>query len=166
MLNKYTIYPAILSLLFLLISCASNGTLSMNPSFGPVQDNEFQSIYIESIAEEQAKIIFYSRAIWYANKNGFKFLPAGKKARKGVLVYTHQGVYFSEWTAKKYNTVFNVSYDQIEEFRLSANELFGRLVVKKGSYHSFEILGVNGPDFPDKDETNVAYELIEKLSQP
>ena len=87
-------------------------------------------------------------------------MPAGKKSRKGVIVYTDQGIYFSEWSAKKYATVFNASYDQLEELRLAANDLFGRIVVKKGSYNSFEILGVNGPDLPDKDETEVAYQII------
>ena len=32
--------------------------------------------------------------------------------------------------------------------------------MKKDNYNSFEILGVNGPDLPDKDETEVAYQII------
>ena len=140
----------------LLVACAS----VTNPSFGPIKEDNFQNIFLESIAEDQQEVIFYSRAIWYPNKNGFKFLPAGKKSRKGVIVYTDQRIYFSEWSAKQYNIVFSASYDQLEELRIAANDLFGRIVVKKDNYNSFEILGVNGPDLPDKDETEVAYQII------
>jgi len=56
--------------------------------------------------------------------------------------------------------VFSVNYDQVEKFRLAANDIFGRIVIKKEHYNSFEILGVNGPDLPDKDETEVAYQII------
>jgi hypothetical protein len=91
---------------------------------------------------------------------GLNFLPAGKKSKKGVIVYTNHGIYFSEWSAKKYNTEFSASYDQVEELRLAANDLFGRIVMKKSNYNSFEILGVNGPDLPDKDETEIAYQII------
>jgi hypothetical protein len=139
-----------------LAACASTNS----PSFGPIQDDAFQNIFLQDIAEDQQKIIFYSRAIWYPNKNGFKFIPAGKKSRKGVLVYTEQGVYFSEWNAKKYNTVFHADYQQLEEVRLAKNDLFGRLVMKKDDYNSFEVMGVNGPDLPDKDETEIAYQII------
>ncbi|MEJ2114835.1 MAG: hypothetical protein P8X88_01990 [Gammaproteobacteria bacterium] len=140
----------------LLVACASVA----NPTFGPIKEDSFPDFFLESIAEDQQEVFFYSRAIWYPNKNGFKFLPVGKKSRKGVIVYTDQGIYFSEWSAKKYTTVFNASYDQLEELRLAANDLFGRIVVKKSNYNSFEILGVNGPDLPDKDETEVAYQII------
>lgn len=131
-----------------------------NQTFGPIKEDNFQNIFLESIAEDQQEVIFYSRAIWYPNKNGFKFLPAGKKSRKGVIVYTDQGIYFSEWSAKKYTTVFSITYDQLEEIRLAAKNLFGRIVVKKGNYNSFEILGVNGPDLPNKEETEIAYQII------
>jgi len=160
MLTKFKSHFTVLFFTLLLISCANSGNLSVSPTFGPVQEEDFQSVFLESITENQQEIIFYSRAIWYPNKNGFKFLPAGKKSRKGVIVYTDQGIYFSEWSAKKYNTAFNVNYDEVEELRLAANDLFGRIVMKKSSYNSFEILGVNGPDLPDKDETEVAYEII------
>ncbi len=146
----------LISIILLLEACASY----TNPAFGPVKEENFQEIFLENIVEGEQEIIFYSRAIWYANKNGFKFLPAGKKSRKGVIVYTDQGIYFSEWVAKRYKPVFNVNYDQIEELRLVANDLFGRIVLKKDSYNTFEILGVSGPDLPDKDETEVAYQII------
>lgn len=136
-----------------------------NPTFGPVQEENFQNIYLENIVEDQQEVIFYSRAIWYPNKNGFKFLPAGKKSRKGVIVYTDQGIYFSEWSAKQYKTVFSADYGQVGELRLAANELFGRIVIKKDDYNSFEILGVNGPDLPDKGETDVAYQIIVKQKE-
>lgn len=160
MLTKFKSLFAVLFFTLLLISCAKSGNLFVNPTFGPVQEEEFQNVFLESITEDQQEIIFYSRAIWYPNKNGFKFLPAGKKARKGVIVFTDLSIYFSEWSTKKYNTVFSVNYDEVEELRLAANDLFGRIVMKKGNYNSFEILGVNGPDLPDKDETKVAYEII------
>lgn len=155
MLKKIQTTLIILSATILFAACASTN----NPTFGPVKEDNFQDTFLESIADDQ-EIIFYSRAIWYANKNGFKFLPAGKKSRKGVIVYTDEEIYFSEWSAKKYNTVFSVSYEQAQEVRLAANDLFGRLVIKKDKYNSFEILGVNGPDLPDKGETEVAYQII------
>lgn len=147
----------IICVTFFLTACAST---SSNPTFGPVKGDNFQSIYAESIGVDAQEIIFYSRAIWYPNKNGFKFLPAGKKSRKGVIVYTRKGVYFSEWSAKKYTTVFSTDFQQVGELRLAVNDLFGRMVIKKDAYHSFEILGVTGSDLPDKDETEVAYQII------
>jgi hypothetical protein len=152
----------IIYITFLLTACAST---SSNPTFGPIKEDNFQSVFAESIEEDQHDVIFYSRAIWYPNKNGFKFLPAGKKSRKGVIVYTNKGVYFSEWSAKEYKTVFSADYDQVGELRLAANDLFGRIVIKSDYYNSFEILGVNGPDLPDKDETEVAYQIIAKLRE-
>lgn len=159
MRNKINPLFVVFSTVLLLFACAS---VTTNTTFGPIQEENFQSIFLESIAEDQQDVIFYSRAIWYPNKNGFKFLPAGKKSRKGVIVYTNQNIYFSEWNAKQYKTLFSARYDQVEETRLAANELFGRIVIKQGSFNSFEILGVNGPDLPDKDETEVAYEIIVK----
>ena len=97
------------------------------------------------------------------NKNGFKFLPAGKKSRKGVIVCTEKGVYFSKWSASKgYITEFNANYDQIELTRFAANELLGRVVIKKDKYDSFEILGVNGPDLPNKEETEILFKIIDQ----
>ncbi len=162
MRNKFKSLFIIFSSTFLLFACAS---VSTNSTFGPIQEDSFQAIFLESLAEEEQDIIFYSRAIWYPNKNGFKFLPAGKKSRKGVIVYTNKNIYFSEWSAKQYKMLFNIGYDQIKETRLVANELFGRIVIKKDSYNSFEILGIHGPDLPDKAETEVAYEIIVKQSQ-
>ena len=109
MLTKYKLLFTVLFSTLLLISCANSGNLSVSPTFGPVQEEEFQNIFLDSITEDQQEIIFYSRAIWYPNKNGFKFLPAGKKARKGVIVYTDQSIYFSEWSTKKYNIVFKLN---------------------------------------------------------
>lgn len=160
MLNKFKSHFSILFFVLFLISCSSAGNFSFSPTFGPIQEESFQTVFLESITEDQQEIIFYSRAILYPNKNGFKFLPAGGKSRKGVIVYTEQAIYFSEWSSKKYNTVFSVNYDEVEELRLAANDLFGRIVMKKDNYNSFEILGVNGPDLPDKDETEVAYQII------
>ncbi len=148
----------ILTLILFLCACAS----TKNPTYGPVQDENFQSVFLESLADDQQEVIFYSRAIWYPNKNGFKFLPAGKKSRKGVIVYTDQGVYFSEWSSKQYTSVFSSKYDQISELRLAANDLFGRVVVKTDNYNSFEILGVEGPHLPDKGETEVAFQILEQ----
>lgn len=160
MLNKYKPYFLFFCAAWLLSSCSYSGNLSFNPSFGPVQEENFQTVFLESISEDQQEIIFYSRAIWYPNKNGFKFLPAGKKSRKGVIVYTNYGIYFSEWGASRYNTEFSVSYEQLEGLRLAANDLLGRIVIKKNNYNSFEILGVNGSDLPDKEETEIAYQII------
>jgi len=142
--------------ILLLNACSSIA----NSSFGPIKQDNFAEVFADSIKTQQAEIIFYSRAIWYANKNGFKFLPAGKKSRRGVFVCTTKGIYFSEWKANAYQTAFNADYNQIADLRLAANDLFGRLVVKTDLYNSFEVLGVAGPDLPDKDETEVAYQLI------
>lgn len=150
---------AVIFITFLLTACASTS----NPTFGPVTEEDFQSVFVASIDENQQEVIFYSRAIWYPNKNGFKFLPAGKESRKGVIVYTNQAIYFSEWSGKNYEMIFSVKYGQVGELRLAANDLFGRIVIKNETYNSFEILGVNGPDLPDKDETEVAYQIIAKL---
>lgn len=154
-LNALTICVACL-----VLACAS---VSLNPTFGPVKEESFQTIFSKSINEDQQEVIFYSRAIWYPNKNGFKFFPAGKKSRKGVIVYTKDAVYFSEWGGKKYTTAFSTTYEQVDELRLASNDLFGRIVIKHGAYNSFEILGVNGPDLPDKTETDVAFQIIDKL---
>jgi len=150
----------IFSVTSLILACASVG----NPTYGPIKEDSFQDTYLSGVTENQ-QVIFYSRAIWYANKNGFKFFPAGKKSRKGVIAYTDQGIYFLEWSAKKYNAVFTASFEEIKEARLAANDLFGRIVVKKDKYNSFEILGVNGPELPDKDETEVAYQIIVKQQE-
>ena len=147
----------ILALVLFLCSCAN----TKNLTYGPVQDENFQNVFLESITNNQQEVIFYSRAIWYPNKNGFKFLPAGKKSRKGVIVCTDQGVYFSEWSAKQYTPVFSSKYNQISELRLAANELFGRVVVKTENYNSFEILGVEGPHLPNKEETEIAFQILE-----
>jgi hypothetical protein len=155
--NKLKSILVIISSAFLVVACANVIT---NPSFGPIQDDNFQVVFSDSIDEDQQDIIFYSRAIWYPNKNGFKFLPAGRKSRKGVVVFTSKTVYFSEWNAKNYRTVFSTEYSQIEETRLASNELFGRIVLKKDGFNSFEVMGVNGPDLPNKDETEVAYKII------
>ena len=61
--------------------------------------------------------------------------------------------------------VFTARYEEITEHRLAANELFGRLVVKAQNYNSFEILGVSGPDLPNKEETEVAFEIIQHQKQ-
>ena len=145
----------------LLFACSS----TTSPSFGPVKDDQFQTIISENFLEDEEEIIFYSRAIWFANKNGFKFFPAGKKSRKGVFICSNQAVYFSEWKAKRYMPVFTARYEEITEHRLAANELFGRLVVKAQNYNSFEILGVSGPDLPNKEETEVAFEIIQHQKQ-
>jgi hypothetical protein len=155
--NKSKSLLVIVCSAFLVLACTSATT---NPSFGPIQDDKFQDVFLESIDEDQQDIIFYSRAIWYPSKNGFKFLPAGGKSRKGVVVFTRKNIYFSEWSAKKYTTVFSTGYSQIKETRLASNELFGRIVIKNDGFNSFEILGVNGPDLPDKDEAEVAYKII------
>lgn len=162
MSNKIKSLTLIFCAAFIIFACAS---ATINPAFGPIKEENFQDIFAESINEDSQDVIFYSRAIWYPNKNGFKFLPAGKKSLKGVMVYTKKGVYFSEWSAKQYKTVFSVEYSEVEEIRLAANELFGRIVIKQGSFNSFEILGVKGPDFPDKDETEVAYKIIAQQTE-
>jgi|GEM_PF-2381358 len=158
-MNMVKIIKSNLIIIFITIFLTSCASIS-NPTFGPIQEENFPSVFAEIIEVDQQEVIFYSRAIWYPNKNGFKFLPAGKKSRKGVIVYTTESVYFSEWAGKNYNVVFSAVYDEVSELRLAANELFGRIVIKKDRYNSFEIMGVNGPDLPDKDETKVAYDII------
>ena len=148
----------VLIFIILLQSCAS----ITSPTYGPVQDEGFQNAFLESIADDQQQVVFYSRAIWYPNKNGFKFLPVGKKSRKGILVCTDQSIYFAEWSANKYQPIFNVEYDQINTLRLAANELFPRVVIQTEHYNSFEILGVSGPELPNKEETDVVYQIIEQ----
>lgn len=155
--NKKLILIVCMLTIISLSACSS----TTSPSFGPIKDEDFQAIISNSILENDEEIIFYSRAIWFANKNGFKFFPAGKKSRKGVFICTERAIYFSEWKAKKYIPVYTANYAEISEHRLAANELFGRLVVKAQNYNSFEILGVSGPDLPNKEETEVAYEIIQ-----
>ena len=133
-----------------------------NPTYGPIQEDIFQQAFLESIVDKQQEVIFYSRAIWYPNKNGFKFLPAGKKSRKGIFICTNQAIYFSEWSAKQYQPVLKVEYDQISSLRLAAIELLARVVIKADNYNSFEILGVTGPELPNKEETDIAYQIIEQ----
>ena len=158
--NSLVLIVCILSIFFL-FACSS----TTSPSFGPVKEDNFQTIISESVLEGNEEVVFYSRAIWFANKNGFKFFPAGKKSRKGVFICTERAIYFSEWKAKKYTPVFTASYTEITDHRLAANELFGRLVIKTQNYNSFEILGVSGPDLPNKEETEVAYEIIQNLQE-
>ena len=106
--------------------------------------------------------MFYSRAIWYPNKNGFKFLPAGKSSVKGILVCTNEEIYFAEWKAKGvYSAEYSVKFNKIEKLRLATNELFGRVVIKKGNYYSFEILGIDGADILNKEQTEIAYTIIQ-----
>ncbi len=159
--QPYFIGPFILILIIFLFACVGTN----NPTYGPVRDENFQNTFLESITDNQQEVIFYSRAIWYPNKNGFKFLPAGKKSRKGVFICTDKTIYFSEWRVKKYQPVFSVEYDKINELRLAANELLARIVVQAENYNSFEILGVSGPELPDKEETNVAYQIIEQQKE-
>ena len=162
-MKKNNILLSTLCVLFVAVLFSCSGTTG--PNFGPVKDENFQAIISDSMLEDGEEMIFYSRANWFANKNGFKFFPAGKSSRKGVLIFSNQAVYFSEWKAKRYSPVFTARYDEITEYRLAANELFGRLVVKANNYNSFEILGVSGPDLPDKDETDVAFEIIQSQKQ-
>jgi len=154
------IFATILLLSFL-NACSS----ATNSSFGPIKQDNFQTEISENVVGQNEEVIFYSRAIWHANKNGFKFLPAGKKSRKGVFVCTDQTIYFLEWKAKKYTPVFTAKYSEISEYRVAANDLFGRLVVKEDRYNSFEIMGVSGPDLPNKEETDVAFNIIKKQKQ-
>ncbi len=152
-------FKLLIPLLFLLSACGTTNS----PTFGPVDDDQFEQQFLHNIKEREQQILFYSRAIWYPNKNGFKFLPAGKKSRKGVIVCTNEGVYFSKWsTSKGYISEFNTRYDQIKVVRLAANELFGRVVIQKENYNSFEILGTQGPDLPNKNETEVLYKIIDQ----
>ena len=160
MTKNQSIYKKLFILALVLFLCACAST--KNLTYGPVEDENFQNVFLDSIAAENQEVIFYSRAIWYPNKNGFKFLPAGKKSRKGVIVYTDQGFYFSEWSSKQYTLVFSSKYDEINGIRLAANELFGRVVVKTENYNSFEILGVEGPHLPDKGETEIAFQILEQ----
>ena len=149
----------ITAILFFTLSACSTFEKS---TYGPVQENTFQSEFLQSIHNSNQEVIFYSRAIWYPNKNGFKFLPAGKKSSKGVIVCTDQAIYFSKWGKNQYSTKYSVSYDEIKQTRLAANDLFGRIVIHTDNYNSFEILGVAGIDLLNKEETSVAYHLIER----
>ena len=161
MLTKYLQY-FLPSLLLLLVACGT----THNPTFGPINEDIFQAVFLTSIGDQQQQILFYSRAIWYPNKNGFKFLPAGKKSQKGVIVCTDQGVYFTEWnTSGSYRTEFLAKYDQIKILRHAANELFGRVVIKKDQFNSFEILGVTGADLPNKEQTEIAYKIIQQQTE-
>jgi len=159
MLSKTNLLLIIM--LCLLAACSS----TTSSSYGPIKDDNFQEVIAENVIGSTEQIVFYSRAIWFANKNGFKFLPAGKKSRKGVIVCTDQALYFAEWKANKFSPVFTAKYSEISAQRLAANELFGRLVIKADSYNSFEILGVGGPDLPNKEETEVAFEIIKNQKQ-
>ncbi len=148
-----------------LISCTSISS----STYGPIADSDFQNIFISSINDNQQEILFYSRAIWYPNKNGFKFFPAGKKSKKGIIVVTDQAVYFSAWSSnKKYSPEFSTNYEQIELVRHAANDLLGRVVIKKtqqkNQFNSFEILGVEGTELPDKAETVTAFKIIQQLA--
>ena len=153
-----------LSVVLFVTSCANIST----STYGPIANDDFQNIFLAGIDDSQEEIVFYSRAIWYANKNGFKFLPAGKKSRKGVIVITDQAVYFSAWNSNKTYTVeFSTNHAQIELVRHAANDLLGRLVIKKtqlkNQFNSFEILGVGGAELPDKAETLTAFQIIQQL---
>ena len=147
-----------------LVSCANISS----STYGPVANDDFQNRFLASVKDEQQNVVFYSRAIWYPNKNGFKFLPAGKKSQKGILVITDQAVYFSTWKANKtYAVEFSTNYAQVELVRHAANDLLGRLVIKttqkKNQFNSFEILGVDGTELPDKAETLTAFQIIQQL---
>lgn len=145
---------------FLLLS-SSCGTIK-SPTYGPVNDENFKDVFLNSVQINQQEILFYSRAIWYPNKNGFKFLPAGKSSVKGVLVCTNEGIYFAEWKANGiYNAEYSAKFNQIEKLRLAANELFGRVVIKNDNYNSFEILGIDGADIPNKEQTEIAFTIIQ-----
>ena len=158
MIKRYLSVLCTVLLIVFLNACTSTN----NPTYGPIQNENFETVILETIDNNQQEIIFYSRAIWYPNKNGFKFLPAGKKSRKGIIVYTNLAVYFSEWNSKHYIPVFSFKYNQINELRLASNDLFGRVVVKTENYNSFEILGIEGPHLPNKEETEVAFKILEQ----
>ena len=96
-----------------------------NPTYGPIEGENFEDIFFESLENKEQELLFYSPSIWYPKKNGFKFLPAGKSSIKGVFVCTDKSIYFSEWKAKgNYSTVYLTNYDEVENIRLAANELF------------------------------------------
>lgn len=146
--------------LFFLIIFSACGTIK-SPTYGPVGEDNFEDVFYNNITTDQEDLLFYSRAIWYPNKNGFKFLPAGKKSVKGVFVYTNKSVYFVIWEANRsYRAEFSSSYGEIQSIRLAANELLGRVVIKTQTYDSFEILGLNGANLPDKDQTEIAYSIL------
>ncbi len=150
------------TLLLILVACGT----THSPTYGPINEDVFQDVFLTSIGDQQQQILFYSRAIWYPNKNGFKFLPAGKKSHKGIIVCTDQGVYFTEWnTSGSYSTEFLAKYDQIEMLRHAANNLFGRVVIKKDHFNSFEILGIDGADLPNKEQTEIAYKIIQQQAE-
>lgn len=160
--NRRFTFLILLSVVFSFFS-SSCSSISVS-NYGPIANDDFQSIYLATIADDQQEVVFYSRTIWYPNKNGFKFLPAGKKSRKGVIVITNKAVYFSAWDSNKsYITEFSANYEQIELVRHATNDLLGRLVIKKDQYNSFEILGVNGAELPDKAETLTALQIIQQL---
>ena len=143
-------------------ACGTTG----NPNYGVIDNNNFPEVFMSGITDKKQEIIFYSRAIWYPNKNGFKFLPAGKKARKGVVVITDKGFYFAEWrTGNNYQTVLDIKFEEIEMVREASLELLKRVVIKRDKYNSFEILGVEGPELPSKDQTDIAYKLLVQQSE-
>lgn len=146
---------------FLIITVTACSTFE-SPTYGPIQANYFQDVFLQDIQITNQEIIFYSRAIWYPNKNGFKFFPASKKSLKGVIVYTDQAIYFSEWSVNQYKTKFSINYHEIKQTRLAGNDLFGRVVIHTDNYNSFEILGIKGIDIAHKEETQIAYNLIEQ----
>ena len=145
-------------LIFTVTACSTY----VSPTYGPIQENNFQDVFLQNIQITNQEVLFYSRAIWYPDKNGFKFFPASKKSSKGVIVYTDQAIYFSEWGASQYRTKFSINYHEIKQTRLAGNELFGRVVIQTDNYNSFEILGTKGIDLPQKEETEIAYNLIEQ----
>lgn len=148
----------VIAFLLLVSSCST----MKSQTYGPVSDENFKDVFLNSVQNEQQEILFYSRAIWYPNKNGFKFLPAGKSSVKGVLVFTNESIYFAEWKAKGiYSVEYSAKFNQIEKLGLAANELFGRVVIKKGNYNSFEILGIDGADIPNKEQTEIAYTIMQ-----
>jgi len=53
MLNKFESHFLILFCALFLISCSSLGNLSLSPTFGPVQEESFQTVFSESIGEDQ-----------------------------------------------------------------------------------------------------------------
>ena len=158
----------IINLLFatILLLISACGT-TFGPNYGVIKQNDFQDVFMSGLSDQQQEILFYSRAFWYPNKNGFKLIPAGKKSQKGVFVITDKGLYFSKWSSgeKNYKAVLDIKFEEIEIVRDASNELFGRIVVKKGDYNSFELLGVEGPELPSKDQTDIAYKLLLQLSK-
>ena len=103
---KNNFRPCLLIFFTLILIALVNACSSINnPTYGPVKDGNAQNVLLESIADDTQEVVFYSRAIWYPNKNGFNFFPAGKKSRKGVIIYTDRSVYFAEWASKQYKTL-------------------------------------------------------------